>query len=323
MTADNSSGAGGPGAAGLVPLPPPAHLGPLPPARVAAGGVAVVAGAAYAAIPGVRPLELDLWLPPDPSPPVAAVVFLHGGGWRMGSRASAGPAFARGGPNPFEQVARAGIAVASVDYRLSGEARWPAQLQDAKAAVRWLRARAGELGIDPNRIAAWGESAGGHLAEMVGLTGENSALEGDVGITGPSSAVSAVVAWYAPSDLTRVATDSGQDPADPTTREAMLLGAAPSSVPTIAALASPVSHVVATAPPMLLLHGRADRLISSAQSERLHRALTDAGADARLGLYDGADHMWLGAPEAAVDAVQRTIAFLRDQLDVTDKGDTR
>src|SRR4051794_36037313 len=86
----------GPAAASPVPLPPPAHRGPLPPPRVGEDGVAVVAGAAYAGIPGIRPLELDLWLPPDAYPPVPAVVFLHGGGWRMGSRASAGPAFARG-----------------------------------------------------------------------------------------------------------------------------------------------------------------------------------------------------------------------------------
>src|SRR5947209_18768272 len=120
-------------------------------------------------------------------------------------------------PTPFERLAQAGIAVASVDYRLSGEATWPAQLHDAKAAVRWLRARADELGVDGDRVAAWGESAGGHLAELLGLTGEDPGLEGDVGIGGPSSAVSAVVAWYAPSDVAAVATDSGADPADPGT----------------------------------------------------------------------------------------------------------
>ena len=147
--------------------------------------------------------------------PVPVVVFLHGGGWRLGSRHSAGPAYARAEVSPFEQVARAGIAVASIDYRLSGEAIWPAQLHDAKAAVRWLRERAAELGIDPERIAAWGESAGGHLAELLGLTAGDPELEGAVGIVGPASAVSAVAAWYAPSDIAAVATDSGTDPMDP------------------------------------------------------------------------------------------------------------
>ena len=164
-------------------LPPPAHEQPLPPPHAGPGGTRVLAGVPYAAIPGIRPLELDLYLPPAEGPhPV--VVFLHGGGWRVGSRHSAGPAYRGADPNPFELVAQAGVAVASVDYRLSGEATWPAQLHDAKAAVRWLRARAGELGVDPGRIAAWGESAGGPLAELLGLVAE-PALEGALGVAGP------------------------------------------------------------------------------------------------------------------------------------------
>ena len=132
------------------PLPPPAHTAPLPPARIGADGVRILDGVPYAALPGIRPLELDLYLPPDVSSAVPLVVFLHGGGWRLGSRRSAGPAYAGRSPNPFEQLAAGGIAVASIDYRLSGEAIWPAQLHDAKAAVRWLRSRADELGIDPS-----------------------------------------------------------------------------------------------------------------------------------------------------------------------------
>ena len=291
-----------------APLLPPAHTAPLPPVRTGAGGVRLFLGVAYAAVPGVRPLELDLYLPPDAGP-APVVVFLHGGGWRVGSRHGAGPAYRDTDPGPFEQLAQAGVAVASVDYRLSGEAVWPTQLHDAKAAVRWLRSRAGEIGIDPDRVAAWGESAGGHLAELLGLVADPD-LEGDVGVTGPSSAVSAVVAWYAPSDVAAVATDLGADPADATTREALLLGAAPSAVPGVAAQASPVSHVSPTAPPFLLLHGRADRLIPVAQSERLAERLPDV----ELHTYDGADHMWRGAPEAATDALHRTVAFLRRHL---------
>ena len=120
------------------------------PGRAAgAGGVRLLLGVPYAALPGVRPLELDLVPAAGRRPPAPVVVFLHGGGWRLGSRHAAGPAYRGADPSPFEQVAQAGVAVASVDYRLSGEATWPAQLHDAKAAVRWLRARAGELGIDP------------------------------------------------------------------------------------------------------------------------------------------------------------------------------
>jgi acetyl esterase/lipase len=293
-----------------LPLPPPAHAAPLPPAAPGPDGTRLLTGVPYAAIPGVRPLELDLYLPAGEGPhPVA--LFLHGGGWRLGSRRSGGPAFP--GRSLFERVARAGIAVASADYRLSGEAVWPAQLSDAKAAVRWLRARADELGVDGDRIAAWGESAGGHLAELLGLVAD-PALEGDVGVTGPSSAVVAVAAWYAPSDVAAVATDTGADPADATTREAQLLGAAPATVPDVAAQASPVGHVRGDVPPFLLLHGRADRFVPCVQSERLSAALSDAGADVELHTYDGADHMWLGAPEAAADALDRTVAFLRTRL---------
>lgn len=307
------------------PLPPPAHEGPLPPARTVVGGITVLAGVPYAALPGSRPLELDLFLPADTADtdaPVPVVVFLHGGGWRLGSRHSAGPAYAAS--SPFEHVAQAGVAVASIDYRLSGEAVWPAQLHDAKAAVRWLRSRSGELGIDPARIAAWGESAGGHLAELLGLTAGTAgtaALEGDVGVTGPSGAVSAVVSWYGPSDVAAVATDTGADPLDPASREALLLGAPPQTVPDTASAASPISHVSADAPPFLLLHGSADRLVPCVQSQRMHAALQAAGVDVELDVLEGADHMWRGSPEAPRLALERTTDYLRRHLAVATEDD--
>jgi len=291
------------------PLPPPAHEQPLPAAVGGPAGTRRLLGVPYAAIPGIRPLELDLYLPAGDGPhPV--VVFLHGGGWRLGSRHLAGPAYRGQTPTPFERVAQAGIAVASVDYRLSGEAVFPAQLHDAKAAVRWLRARAGELGVDPDRIAAWGESAGAHLAALLGLVGDQ-AMEGDVGVAGTSSAVSAVVAWYAPTDLAAVAADLGVDPHDPATREAQLLGAPAVDVPELAAQASPVTHVSPDAPPFLLLHGAADRMIPCVQSERLYDALVEAGVEAELDIYEDADHMWLGSSEAPEKALDRTIDVLR------------
>ena len=296
-------------------IPPPAHGAPLPPAREAAHGTRLLPGVPYAALPGVRPVEMDVWLPPQPANPAPAVLFLHGGGWRAGSRHLAGPAFSGEPITPFEQVARAGIVVASADYRLSGEATWPAQLHDVKAAVRWLRARAGELGIDGERIAAWGESAGGHLAELLGLTPGDPALEGDIGVTGASSHVSAVVAWYAPSDIAAMAADTGTDPMDPDTREARLLGAPPPVVPDVAAQASPITHVSPAAPPFLLLHGAADRLVPCVQSERLHSALCKTGRNAELVAYPAADHMWSGSPGAAKQALQQTISALTRWLE--------
>ena len=296
--------------------PPPAHDGPLPPARPAADGVRLLPGVPFAAIPGVRPLELDLWLPPEGGEPAPVVLFLHGGGWRIGSRHTVGPMYAGQDPTPFERMAQAGIAVASADYRLSGEAVWPAQLHDAKAAVRWLRARADELGADPDRIAVWGESAGGHLASLLGLTAGDPSLEGDVGVTGLSSQVLAVAAWYAPSDLVGFAVDAGTDSADATTREAQLLGGTPMSLPDMAVQASPLIHVSPAAPPFLLLHGRTDRFVPCLQSERLYDALVEAGVEAELDLYEDADHMWRGSPEAAAQAFDRTVDVLRRRLGV-------
>ena len=230
----------------------------------------------------------------------------------MGSRRMLGPAYAGWSPSPFERLATAGIAVAAADYRLSGEEHWPAQLHDAKAAVRWLRLRGGEAGIDTERIAAWGESAGAHLALLLGLTGE--ALDGSVGVTGGSTAVSAVVAWYAPSDLRTLPGDLDTDPDAADTREALLLGAPIGSAPEVAREASPITYVRADAPPILLLHGEDDRLIPCAQSERLATALDGIGAEVAFDRFPGADHMWLGSPDAASAALDRSVEFLQRRL---------
>ncbi|WP_052711032.1 alpha/beta hydrolase [Pseudofrankia sp. DC12] len=294
------------------PFPGPAHHTALPPARLGAGGTRILSGVPYASTMGSRPLELDLYLPPQGPAPLT--LFFHGGGWALGSRQFIGYDHAGISPSPFERMATAGIAVASVDYRLSGEATWPAQLHDAKAAVRWLRSRAGEIGVDPERIAAWGESAGAHLAALLGLTGGHPVLEGDVGVTGPPSTVAAVVTWYCPSDLAGLAHDVGADPLDATSREARLLGAPPASVPELAAEASPVTHVSGDAPPFLLLHGTADSLVPHVQSERLHAALEAAGAKAQSQTFDGANHIWVGAPHAGAAALDRTIEFLVEQF---------
>ena len=160
-------------------------------------------GVEFAVVEGFRPLLLDLYLPTrGTSAASAAVVYLHGGGWAVGTRRRFGRAFASWSPTALDRLAQAGFVVATVDYRLSGEAHFPAQLHDVKAAIRWLRGNAAPLGVDPARVIAWGESAGGHLAMLAGLTGDRPELEGDVGeFVGESSAVCGVVDWYGPMNL--------------------------------------------------------------------------------------------------------------------------
>jgi acetyl esterase/lipase len=300
-----------------LPAPPPPHTAPLPPVRAGSGttaGLQFLDAVPYAAVPGFRPLELDLVLPSPGGRAVPLVVFLHGGGWRVGSRHQVGPAYAGADPGPFARIAAAGIAVASVDYRLTGEARWPAPLHDAAAAVRFVRHRAGELGVDPDRVAVWGESAGGHLAALLGVAGDD--VRGTLGADG-SSRVAAVAAWYTPSDLRALPADAGTDPDAADTREAAMLGAPLSARPDLAAQASPVAHVESAPgplPPFLLLHGDDDHFVPTAQSVRFAGVLTAAGADVVLHRYAGADHLWLGSPDAAADALDRTMAFLRERL---------
>jgi acetyl esterase/lipase len=266
-----------------------------------ADGVRFVGGLAYAAPVGFRPLLLDLYLPAAGGTPVPLVVFFHGGGWLRGDRSLVGPMFAGWRPGPLARLAAAGFAVASADYRLSGEARFPAQLEDVAAAVEWLAERALEYGFDPGRIVLWGESAGAHLAALLGLRSPGR--------------VRGVVDWYGPADLAALDAQIGaagalsDDPLD--SREARLLGAPVAEVPELARAASPISHVRAGAPAFLIAHGTADRAVPFAQSEALAAALAEAGADVRFEAVDGADHMWIGVADLSplFDAV---VAFARE-----------
>lgn len=258
----------------------------------------------YATVPGFRPLLLDLHRPAVEGP-VPLVAFVHGGGWLAGSRAGFGPMYADWDPSPFAEIVAAGLAVASVDYRLSGEARFPAQLDDVTAALSWLRGHAAALGLDVDRVTLWGESAGGHLAALAGLTWPG---------------VAAVVDWYGPADLTTIAVDAAADPAvtgdpgAPDSRESLLLGAPAAELPEAAQAASPVHRVHADAPPFLIVHGTGDGAVPVAQSLRLAEALASGGGSAELRLLDGADHLWLGDPAAARTAFDSSLAFVLDHL---------
>ncbi len=244
---------------------------------------------------GFRPLSLDLHLPgaAEASGRAPLIVFAHGGGWRKGGRGMFCPTMT--GDDPFARITGAGFAVASVDYRLSAEAVYPAQVDDVAAALAWLRAHAREYGVDPDRTVLWGESAGATLVALV-------ALRTDAGVRG-------LIDWYGPSDLTAMARDLGQLD-DPDTREACWLGHPVSADPDRAAAASPAAHVHAGAPPALIAHGLDDAAVPPAQSELLAAALRAAGVPVELDLVPGAGHMWQGEVDR-LGLLERALAFAR------------
>jgi acetyl esterase/lipase len=292
---------------------PARFLPPTEPVR-RADGVRHHQGITYAATAGYRPLQLDLWVPEAPTP-APLVVWIHGGGWMIGDRRYL-PETLR--PNQlFDALLAAGLAVATIDYRLALEAPFPAQLHDAKAAIRYLRAHADELGISTDRIGVWGESAGGHLAALVGLTGHRDDLEGGIGVVGPPSSVDVVVDWYGPADFTtmpRMAPPphilAKLEPAMHTPPEDSLVAGLDDAA---RADASPITHVSSNAPPFLLVHGTADWLVPYVQSEQLHAALTGVGVDCRLEPVEGAQHIFDGHDD--IDAVvQLSVDYLARAL---------
>ncbi|ASU85814.1 alpha/beta hydrolase [Nocardiopsis gilva YIM 90087] len=264
------------------------------------------------------PLVLDLYLPPPSkasgAPPVVA--WLHGGGWFTGDRHLA--------PDLRRYFASRGIAMASIEYRLSGHALFPAQLHDVRAAVRYLRRNAAGLGIDGGSIGLWGSSAGGHLAALAGVTGHLETLAGEPDIgPEPDASVSAVAEGYGPVDLLTAATESDLAAlalADADRPETRLLGGSPSQLPDQARAASPLSFVTAAAPPFLIVHGTADPAVRPSQSALLHNALAAAGVESTLYLIDGFGHGFLnrqsvsefpGATSAGADTPPRP-TFLQE-----------
>jgi acetyl esterase/lipase len=271
-------------------------------------------GLTYAVAFGYRPLHLDLWVP-DGEAPAPLVVWVHGGGFMFGDRRILPETFR---PNQvFDALLDAGLAVATIDYRHALEAPFPAQLQDAKAAVRYLRAFADELGISAERIGAMGESAGGHIVAALGLTAHRADLEGTHGVIGPSSAVDVVVDWYGVADLATM--PRRQPPPHIAEKLPPELLVAPEDQLTrglagpALADASPITHVTPQAPPFLLVHGTGDWLVPFAQSEALHGALTAAGVEARLVPVEGAEHIFAGSDD--VDALIRlSVGYLEEHL---------
>ncbi|MGV2982791.1 alpha/beta hydrolase fold domain-containing protein [Microbacterium sp. AGC85] len=252
----------------------------------------------FAAFDGFRPLSMDLRTPDVTGAPL--VLFLHGGGWARGSRGVFTPGIRD--EDSFDRIVEAGLAIASCEYRLSGEARFPAQLDDVDAAISWLHSHAGECGVDASRLVLWGVSAGATLAALTGLR---------------RSDIRGVVDWYGPADLFAMVGHGTDAPED--TREARWLGGTALDLPDRARAASPVLQVHAGAPPFHISHGTDDEHVPFAQSDALAAALRAAGVDAELHPVAGGRHFWQGLGDTgplfdlAIDFIRRVTAHDQDR----------
>ncbi len=233
----------------------------------------------YAGV-GETSLKLDLHRPQGENPPL--IVYVHGGGWRAGSKEDV----------PIADLYDRGFAIASVNYRLSTQAVFPAQVHDIKAALRFLRANASRLHINATKIGILGSSAGGHLAALVGVTNGNKELEGKVGEhLGQSSDVQVIVSYYGASNLETIlsqSTPAGRDFRIPALK--LLLGDTPDKKPELAKLASPVAHLDKKDPPLMLIHGDVDPQMPPQQSQELTKACEDMGLPVALLMLPGSLH---------------------------------
>ncbi len=226
---------------------------------------------AYASLSPAQ--NLDLYLPADGSGPFPLVIMVHGGAFAFGDKADGG------GLVGVDQLLAAGYAVASINYRLSGEARYPAQIFDCKAAVRFLRANAAKYNLAPEKFAAWGASAGGNLVSLLGTTGGVAEMEGaELGNPDQSSRVQAVVDWFGPIDFLTMDSQFAGTPRLQThdvdnSPESRLVGAPIQNVPEIVKTTNPMNYITANDPPFLIEHGTEDRIIPPAQSRNLADAL--------------------------------------------------
>lgn len=242
-------------------------------------GIEALRDLAYADTDNPRQ-KLDLYLPKarKPDAPLPIIVFIHGGGWQGGDKAS-------GLGNLSRFVQSGDYAGISIGYRLTNEAQWPAQIHDCKAAIRWIRAHAKEHGLDAGKIAVWGTSAGGHLVSMLGTSGDVKELEGTLGKNlDQDSKVTCVLNYFGPEDfLTMVKQPSTIDRTKGSDfPEAKLLGGPVSERAAIAKEASPVTHISKGDPPFFTAHGTKDPLVPYAQAEELHAALQKASVPSLL-----------------------------------------
>ena len=250
--------------------------------------------------------RLDLLLPEkrNSDKPLPVVVFIHGGGWRNGSKTSD-----IGKVAPY--VASGDYAAASIEYRLSDKGQWPAQIHDCKAGIRWIKAHAEKYNLDANKIAVWGTSAGGHLVAMLGVTAGDKELDGVLGKhTDQTTHVTCVLNFFGPSDLlTMNDKPSKMDHNAPDSPESLMVGGLIQENKAKANNASPLHPVTKDDAAILTMHGTADPLVPYDQSVRFHAKLLKAGVDSTFVTILEGGHGFAG-PE--VD--QRVKTFLEKHL---------
>jgi acetyl esterase/lipase len=249
-------------------------------------GVVVKSDIVYSSY-GTRELHLDLYLPKEGKGPFPGLVFIHGGAWSGGNRTYL--------QRQAAHMATKGFVSACIEYRFSGEAKYPAAVYDSRAAVRWLRSNAAKYNVNPNRIGAAGGSAGGHLAALLGSGWKVKELEGDGGNPGVSSRVQAVVAFNPVTDFVFLGKNLPRGGA--ANAVSSFIGSPYPAKPDLWAQASPITHVDADCAPILFLHGTADPTVPYSQSVDMMNKLKSFGVKTELFSAEGAKHGFFnGAP---------------------------
>ena len=255
--------------------------------------------------------KLDLYIPEKADKPLPLIIWIHGGGWTAGSK--------DGGVLGLGML-KLGYALASINYRLSQEEKYPAQIEDCKAAVRFLRANAKKYNLDPDHIGVFGASAGGHLVALLGATGGVKELEGDGPNQDVSSAVQAVVDWFGPTDMLKMKEECKEQPDIKWAFDAdsadcpvgKLFGGPVQDHKELAEKANPIHYITKDAAPFLIMHGDKDNLVPLAQSRILDEALKAAKVESTLVVIEGNGHG--GAGFVSVENLQKIVDFFDKHL---------